>query len=342
MALKFCLQDETPPLIEGMEYDRDQPAPSGYVWMSRYVRNTKEILRKEPLFLIPIMKHIDTSPVTEGHIALSRDWKYYYSSQYIASTEERNAICYKPTTLFWTPRQPPVRLPFSSIFVAVFSPNSQLLCGFTVDRTLERTIYGSFYVVECATRKARRLFPVPKGFSEQLGWYPDNLHFWYTCETAGRQKMQVFKCNVLTGKRILLRGELRKQPFQDWDLLDPSYRYTSMTNSQAFAYARNHQVRVRVEPIRGWSDAKPGMAQVYVEWRNGQLQQLIRKGEHQWILIHPKDVSEDGQWVLLLCQNLIKDAEGRELISSDLVAWNTQTKRHYVYSEAAASWQFVR
>ena len=139
-----------------------------------------------------------------------------------------------------------------------------------------------------------------------------------------------------------MRGELRKQPFQDWDLLDPSYRYTSMTNSQAFAYARNHQVRVRVEPIRGWSDAKPGMAQVYVEWRNGQLQQLIRKGEHKWILIRPKDISADGQWVLLLCQNLIKDAEGRGLISSDLVAWNTQTKRRYVYSEAAAGWQFVR
>lgn len=347
MLLKFSfLKKDEAPLIESLSVsDCDQPAPSGYRWMCRYIWNIRETVRKEPFFLIPVMRRMDTSPVTEGYRALSRDWKYYYSTQYVASAVEQDSTVYEPITLFWTRRQlAPFQLPLRTLFYAVFSPNSQRLCGFTAEKTLERTHFDSFYVVECATRKVRRLFSCVKEFSGQFGWYHDSAHIWCASEASGKQRRQIFKCNVFTGKSVLLHGEAREKPFRDWDMLDPSYRYSGEVNNQALAYAPNHQVRVRVEPICKWGDAQPGDAEVYIEWRNGRTERLIRRGGHDYMLIRPLDISEDGQWVLLLCQNLSKTIEGVEKVSSDLVAWNARTKRHYVYPQEALGFgcRFVR
>ncbi len=107
MLLKFSfLKKEEAPLIESLSVsDCDQPAPSGYRWMCRCIWNIKETVRREPFFLIPVMRRMDTSPVTEGYRALSRDWKYYYCTQYVANAVEQDSTVYEPITLFWTRRQ---------------------------------------------------------------------------------------------------------------------------------------------------------------------------------------------------------------------------------------------
>jgi hypothetical protein len=246
----------------------------------------------------------------------------------------------------------PHKLPISSLFYAVFSPDSRFLCGFTKDGAYRAGV-GSFYVVECATRKARLLFRLrsPQDFTYKWGWYPDSRHIWYALgKSYEEEKVTIYKCDISSGTQALLQGVAREAVFKDWDLLDSRYRYKSLTeNAQAFAYARNHQIRVRVEPIHEWGEAKQGEPEVYVERRGGQSRRLIRRSEHQWMRIQPLDVSEDGQWILLKCEKMYQEAnQTTQSIRSELIVWHAPTKQHRVYARAEyppvgmPNWWFVR
>ncbi|GBC91981.1 hypothetical protein HRbin15_00442 [bacterium HR15] len=341
-------QEEAFPLLECMcEYDDKLPAPKGFIWLLHCIRNSERIVKKEPLFLVPRLS------LDEGHRALSPNGRYYYHSDFIASPD--NPQDYTSTTLFWERGQPmPHKLPIPSLFYAVFSPDSRFLCGFTKDGAY-RGGSDSFYVVECTTRKVRRLFHLRslEDFTYKWGWYPDSRHIWYAFgEVFEEKKVTIYRCDISSGTQVLLQGREREVVFKDWDLLDPLYRYNSLTeNARAFAYARNHQIRVRVEPIREWEEAKPGESEVYIERRNGQSRRLIRRGEHQWMRIQPLDVSEEGQWILLKCERMCKVQEANQTTESirfELTVWHVPTKQHRVYARAEyppvgmPTWWFAR
>lgn len=230
----------------------------------------------------------------------------------------------------------PYKLPIRALYYALFSPDSRFLCGFSKEGAYRAGV-GGFYVVECATRRVRLLFRLEpsKDFTYRWGWYPDSRHIWYALgKVFEEKKATIYKCNIFSRMQTSLQGAEREAVFKDWDLLDPRYRYKPlMENAPAFAYARNHQIRVRVEPVREWSKAKQGESEVYVEKRSGQSRRLIRRGEHQWMRIQPLDVSEDGQWILLKCEKMYQAAnQRRESIRSELIVWHAPTKQHRVYA----------
>ncbi len=188
-------QEETFPLLESMcEDDGKLSAPKGFIWLLRCIRNSERIVKNEPLFLVPRLS------LDEGHRALSPNGRYYYHSDFIASPD--NPDDYAATTLFWERGQSmPHKLPISSLFYAVFSPDSRFLCGFAKDGAYRAGV-GSFYVVECATRKARLLFRLrsPQDFTYKWGWYPDSRHIWYALgKSYEEEKVTIYKCDISSG-----------------------------------------------------------------------------------------------------------------------------------------------
>lgn len=324
---------QQPPALEAVYDCRQHPAPPGYYWLCRWTLALGDEAPKpsERMFLVTSAQRMDTSPITEGHSALSPNWQYYYHSDYL---ELSRRSVYEPAT-FLSARGGtlPAQLDIPTLFRAVFSPDSQWLFGFAHTPRLEKGEIDNFYCVKCASRKVRRLFKAPEelvGF----GWYPDSVHGWYAV-AEGTGSLRVFKVNVRSGKRIPLRGKAAQVPFHDWDLRDPRYRVMPLGYETEFVYSPNHTVRMWIEQMG-----------VYVEQRGRGAQQVLRHGEHAWTRIEPLDISNDGQWVLLLCYRQGNAETGNPSVRSELVALHTKTKRWLTYlsSESPhfvpAAWRF--
>lgn len=330
-----------PPVLEAVYDCRQQQAPTGYRWLCRWTLDPADQRPKlaEPIFLIPDAPRLDTSPITEGYSALSPNWQYYYCSEYLAS----DGAVYTPATLLSARSCPPTRLDIPMLFRAVFSPDSRWLCGTALTpRLAEGTQVGDFYCIECASGKVRCLFKAPKRLVE-FGWYPDNLHLWFTVERTDNA-IQVFKLNTRTSKRILLQGVAARAPFQNWDLQNPRFRSTPLASTAAYAYSLSGVVRVRVSPT-GNPRTLAGVVEVFVERREGQTHKVLHRDDHSWQGVIPLDVSEDGRWVLLWGQTWVRLSAGEEAsVRRELVALDTQTKRLFYYNalNGMPDWRFMR
>lgn len=323
------LPEQSPPFIrcEG-GYDRRLTAPKGFVWLLECIRDPHRIVRRTPAFLVP-QYSLDSA---YGWRAYAPNEQYRYESGLFALDEPFDA--YSTTTLFWQRGQPkPKKIPLPGVFYARFSPDSRFLFGYVdkgypTDAKFEPA--GTFYLVECKTRKISLSFRPEKTVltSPRYGWYPDSRHVWYEVkEDSGKRRF--YKLNIYTGKRSLLRGTAQQALFSDWDLLDP--RYCGYLPKHPMAYALNHAVRVRVE--RTSHEQVQGDASLYVEWRNGQKVELLSKGAHSWTSVVPLDITDDGQWVLVEGVDMSKGVVNG-VYPFEVVVWNTRTKQRYVYFQA--------
>ncbi len=353
-------QREALPLIQYyFRCERSSPV-KGFTWLCRAVCDRTSIIREEPAFLVP-KSYLDGS-MSESTI--SPDGKYHFEASIISLTDERR---YSSKSILSQAGHPsPQVLDFQQMggLVGLFSPDSKFLVGFTVHdshfltlpeiREEEYRFQGSFYLVECATRKARRLFtPIhPRGGCfYRWGWYPNSRHIWLWCveHEPDERKAHIYRYDVRSHRRQVLLGKEREAIFDDWYLQDPRYRYPRShfpvsqedADKPLLVYARNQAVRLCVKDALKAN----GSAEVFVEWRDGRRQRLLGKGEHRWLLIRPLDISDDGRWGVLECLDGRKSEKGyvEEWISAEVQVWDVVAGRNYIYlTKHGSHLQFAR
>jgi len=197
-------------------------------------------------------------------------------------------------------------------------------------------------VVDCATRRVRRLATpeYPRDTEDpytayRFGWYPDSRHIWYQEDVGALDyhRLRAYKQDVVSGRRWVLKGRQMDEVYRDWALLDPRYRWgpVGMDDNSAFRYSPRQQVRVRVKPLFEGNSLRyrPGHQQMSVEWRDGRSRVVIERGQHPWVQILPRDVTEDGRWVLLS----VGKQKDEENFHSELLAVEVPTDRRYSYVE---------
>jgi hypothetical protein len=296
--------------------------------------------RKEsiPLFLLPKDHQYGMcsprSPLC--YKSLSPDGKFYCFETLEA------AYCGKVE-----PRSKPIVL--KSWHRLIFSPDSRFLCGCGSTDDTERDV---MVVVECATRCVRRLATLrcpaesdgDYSCTHRFGWYPDSRYIWYQEDLPGLRRdyrrVVAYKQDVVSGRRRVLRGRDLDAVYNDWEMLNPRYRYgdSGMDGDRAFVYTPCQRVRVRVEPISTTEHQEAGLQQVWVESRDGRSRVVIERRRHEWHSILPLDVTEDGRWVLLSVLHMPRSEElpvvsGQGFVGahSELLAVDTLTGRRYCY-----------
>ncbi|CUU34705.1 hypothetical protein DCOP10_11015 [Armatimonadetes bacterium DC] len=315
-----------PPVVYAfLDIDLDQPAPKGHYWISLHRKILRyrggevveEPLQSIPLFLDPIKNEF-------RHMDLSPDGQYYYyagvSFTYCGRVGDAG---FKPIVL-------------KSLYRCKFSPDSRFLCGYGGGEV------EGMIVVDCATRRVRRLATpeYPRDTEDpytayRFGWYPDSRHIWYQEDVGALDyhRLRAYKQDVVSGRRWVLKGRQMDEVYRDWALLDPRYRWgpVGMDDNSAFRYSPRQQVRVRVKPLFEGNSLRyrPGHQQMSVEWRDGRSRVVIERGQHPWVQILPRDVTEDGRWVLLS----VGKQKDEENFHSELLAVEVPTDRRYSYVE---------
>lgn len=140
-----------------------------------------------------------------------------------------------------------------------------------------------------------------------FGWYPDSCRVWYGVVKSKRPNCQVtyYVQDVITRQRRRLTHREAQQLHSRWDLLNPQFRlaYPLHQGNKVYAYSRDNRMRLKVSPfevIRNARDAWDDRPDIYLEWREGRSQLLLRSQEHPWGWVFPQDVSLDGRWVLFI------------------------------------------
>lgn len=335
----------------------DQPAPEGFVWWGWvFVNHHGQTVQQQPVLLAPQgLLGFGTSDIAPNE-------EYYFRSDYVRyDNPSDDTPSGDRGSWFWERGRPmPWRLQ-PGMLIAKFSPDSRWLVGFSDENR-------GFYVVECRTRKVRKLFgpkttkflpPLELAYSSgsaySWGWYPDSRHIWYVDTEALREVMAekkplwhapIFKADICTGKHWLLPLRERRAVYESWDLLNSRYRHKSIisTDNRILSYSPDRRVRAWADPAIGEKyPISAGVAKVVVEWRSGQSLLVVKPGEHQWVDVVPWDVTNDGRWVLLGC-NKVCPAAARWPFAGEVVLIDTRSGHRYVYLDAkcdSAMWRTV-
>lgn len=313
-----------PPVVYvSLGVDLNQPAPEGHYWISlhrKILRYREGEVVEEPQQSIPLFLEIKNE---FRHMDLSPDGQYYYyagvSFTYCGRVGDASS---KPIVL-------------NGLYRCKFSPDSRFLCGYGGREEEE------MMVVDCVTGRVRRLATpeYPRDTEDpnadyRFGWYPDSRHIWYQEDTSevrrDYHRGRAYKQDVVSGRRWVLKGRQLDEVYREWALLDPRYRWGPVRmDGSAFRYSPRQQVRVRVQPppTASYLELRPGRQQVSVEWRDGRSRVVIERGQHPWVRILPRDVTEDGRWVLLS----VGKQKDEENFHSELLAVEVPTGRRYSY-----------
>lgn len=178
-----------------------------------------------------------------------------------------------------------------------FSPNSQYLVG-------KNLVDGSLRCFEVQRDKQWSL--IEEGI-DIFGWYPDSRRVWYSVVKGKRPNLEVtyYVQDILTRQHRRLTNQEAQKIHTSWDLLNPHFRLASphYQGNKVYAYSRDNRMRLKVDPfevLRSGRDEWDDRPDIYLEWREGRSQLLLRSWEHPWGRIFPQDVSQDGCWVLFV------------------------------------------
>ncbi len=140
-----------------------------------------------------------------------------------------------------------------------------------------------------------------------FGWYPDSRRVWYSVVKGKRPHSEVayYVQDVITRQRRHLTQQEAQQIHTRWDLLNPYFRLASPLDqgNKVYAYSRDNRMRLKVAPfafLRNGRDGWDDRPDLYLQWREGRSQCLLRSWEHPWGRIFPQDVSQEGRWALFV------------------------------------------
>nr|BAL52816.1 hypothetical protein HGMM_F03C06C21 [uncultured prokaryote] len=157
-----------------------------------------------------------------------------------------------------------------------------------------------------ASRRTAWVVP-PQGYRQDRSWrllarLP--AHRWAQrseTQTPEGTVDELYEYNVLTGRRRVLSYE---ELASRWDLLNSRFRYgSSLLNRDgswygSCAYSQGGTTRlVATELLDRKISGSPWSLKV--EWRDGRTRSVWQAGSHDWQVVEPVDVSDDGEWALV-------------------------------------------
>jgi hypothetical protein len=178
-----------------------------------------------------------------------------------------------------------------------FSPNSRYLVG-------KNLVDGS---LRCFEVQREKQWSLTEDGVSIFGWYPDSRRVWYSVVKGKRPHFEVayYVQDVITRQRRHLTQQEAQQIHTRWDLLNPYFRLASPLDqgNKVYAYSRDNRMRLKVAPfafLRNGRDGWDDRPDLYLQWREGRSQCLLRSWEHPWGRIFPQDVSQEGRWALFV------------------------------------------
>jgi len=191
----------------------------------------------------------------------------------------------------------------NALYLSLFSPDSRYLLGNSIGGLAHHHNLSLFDVLR---REEVRELSYGKGEIEKFGWYPDSRHIWYALKfpasRAAEPRLAYYRQDVITGKRRVLSINEVKQLSVDWALTDQRFRH----GYPYYAYSRHHQIRLRIEGSKtetignGLKTTIKAYPYVKCETQEGKELMVLRPSQHRWKYVHGLDITDDGQWALLV------------------------------------------